>query len=402
MCQGRVRTLHDAYMGLTGTQQESIYLIATSKENQQNEYKTEFCQKAAGGVSAAECTSDKMSTDWFDGNTGPRYIIWFFRDPSSNCQWKQHGRYSTNDFSRSLSSKIRQTMLTLLGASAACTGGAVPSTTIPATLATSSTTTTTKIVPTSPLIDDDRCPIVIDTRSQLEWDAGHAPCAHRLEIHKDPTLVAEVWSLANSDLSYPVQLYCRSGNRAGQAQKILQDKKWTHVINAGGWESGQVDAIKKLCDCTSTTTTSPDTARTECSSCAPLKKSGKLSCCARGGAWFKNCGNTGDSAFDHTWVEGIHACKKSARDDCYDGEHFRYQQQRMSRVRHPQEIRQKQLLRSWRCLVQELRKRRGFEVCTHVERGHRGVQRNTIDGPDEDNSLDHLPDVRHKRENRHT
>ena len=29
----------------------------------------------------------------------------------------------------------------------------------------------------------------------------------------------------------------------------------------------------------------------------------------RGGDWFKNCGNPGDSKFDHTWAEGIDACK---------------------------------------------------------------------------------------------
>ena len=48
-----------------------------------------------------------------------------------------------------------------------------------------------------------------------------------------------------------------------------------------------------------------------CPKCGSLKKSGKLSCCARDGAWFKNCGDSGDSNFDHTWVEGMHACTGS-------------------------------------------------------------------------------------------
>ena len=39
------------------------------------------------------------------------------------------------------------------------------------------------------------------------------------------------------------------------------------------------------------------------------KKSGKLSCCAPGGAWFKKCGDAGESNFDHTWAEGVQACK---------------------------------------------------------------------------------------------
>merc|ERR1711934_1145418 len=46
-----------------------------------------------------------------------------------------------------------------------------------------------------------------------------------------------------------------------------------------------------------------------CFKCGTIKKSGKLSCCARGGSWFKNCGDNGDSNFEHTWVEGVQACK---------------------------------------------------------------------------------------------
>ena len=47
----------------------------------------------------------------------------------------------------------------------------------------------------------------------------------------------------------------------------------------------------------------------ECPKCVATKSSGERSCCARGGAWFKNCGDVGDTKFDHTWAEGIQACK---------------------------------------------------------------------------------------------
>ena len=46
-----------------------------------------------------------------------------------------------------------------------------------------------------------------------------------------------------------------------------------------------------------------------CLKCGIIKKSGKRSCCAPGGAWFKNCGDAGDTKFDHTWAEGVQACK---------------------------------------------------------------------------------------------
>ena len=49
-----------------------------------------------------------------------------------------------------------------------------------------------------------------------------------------------------------------------------------------------------------------------CPKCGTTKKSGKLSCCARGGSWYKKCGNPGDSNFAHTWGEGNQACNGKA------------------------------------------------------------------------------------------
>ena len=46
-----------------------------------------------------------------------------------------------------------------------------------------------------------------------------------------------------------------------------------------------------------------------CPKCAATKKSARLSCCARGGAWFNNCGVSSNSNAEHTWFEGMQACK---------------------------------------------------------------------------------------------
>ena len=46
-----------------------------------------------------------------------------------------------------------------------------------------------------------------------------------------------------------------------------------------------------------------------CAKCGSQGKSGTFSCCSRGGAWFKKCGDAGNTAFGHTWAEGIQACK---------------------------------------------------------------------------------------------
>ena len=45
-----------------------------------------------------------------------------------------------------------------------------------------------------------------------------------------------------------------------------------------------------------------------CPKCGTIGKSGKRSCCGRGGSWFKNCGDTGSTKLHFTWYEGIQTC----------------------------------------------------------------------------------------------
>ena len=47
-----------------------------------------------------------------------------------------------------------------------------------------------------------------------------------------------------------------------------------------------------------------------CPKCGTFKKSGRVSCCASGGAWHKNCGGAGNRNVDHRWFEGADACKR--------------------------------------------------------------------------------------------
>ena len=55
------------------------------------------------------------------------------------------------------------------------------------------------------------------------------------------------------------------------------------------------------------------TVSSVCSKCSTIAKSGKSSCCGRGGSWFRNCGSAGNVKLDHTWYEGIQACKTWAQ-----------------------------------------------------------------------------------------
>ena len=47
-----------------------------------------------------------------------------------------------------------------------------------------------------------------------------------------------------------------------------------------------------------------------CLKCGTFEKSRRVSCCAPGGAWYKNCGGGGNRNVDHRWREGVEACKR--------------------------------------------------------------------------------------------
>jgi len=103
----------------------------------------------------------------------------------------------------------------------------------------------------------------------------------------------------------PVCPKCAKNKKTGNPSCCTRGGAWFKKCgNDGGkfdhtWTEG-IEACKNFKPTTSSV----------CSKCAKIKKNGILSCCARGGAWFKECGsNTDGGKFDHTWTEGIEACK---------------------------------------------------------------------------------------------
>ena len=50
-----------------------------------------------------------------------------------------------------------------------------------------------------------------------------------------------------------------------------------------------------------------------CPKCGSFAKSGRVSCCAPGGAWYKNCGGAGNRNVDHRWSEGLESCTRKFR-----------------------------------------------------------------------------------------
>ena len=53
-----------------------------------------------------------------------------------------------------------------------------------------------------------------------------------------------------------------------------------------------------------------------CPKCGTFKRSGRVSCCAPGGAWYKDCGAFGVKNVAHTWLEGVQVCKRKFKTSC--------------------------------------------------------------------------------------
>ena len=62
-------------------------------------------------------------------------------------------------------------------------------------------------------------------------------------------------------------------------------------------------------------TTPPTTNTPACPKCGTFDKSGRVSCCAPGGAWYQNCGGNGNNNVEHKWFEGVEACERKSNAD---------------------------------------------------------------------------------------
>lgn len=68
---------------------------------------------------------------------------------------------------------------------------------------------------------------VIDVRTPAEWEAGHADGAVLWGLAEK----LDKGELPQIDKDAEIYVYCRSGNRAGQAIRILQDAGFTNLTN---------------------------------------------------------------------------------------------------------------------------------------------------------------------------
>ncbi len=85
---------------------------------------------------------------------------------------------------------------------------------------------------------DNQKPLIIDVRTQAEWDNGHLEGA--ILIPHD--VIGEKIGEVAKDKSRPIYVYCRSGRRAQIAKEIIEKLGYKDVTNLGSLE----DAAKKM------------------------------------------------------------------------------------------------------------------------------------------------------------
>ena len=86
--------------------------------------------------------------------------------------------------------------------------------------------------------------IIIDVRSESEWNMGHLDCAHLLTLNKSFTK-ENLARLTSGNKHGKLVIYCRLGRRAGRAVKQAINWGYTDVTNALGYD----DIINSGCGC---------------------------------------------------------------------------------------------------------------------------------------------------------
>jgi len=80
------------------------------------------------------------------------------------------------------------------------------------------------------LIDTSETGLLLDVRTDREFAMGHIRGATQIDFYRDDFQE----ELAKLDPNVPVYVYCRSGNRSGQAAKMMMSMRFKTVYNLEG------------------------------------------------------------------------------------------------------------------------------------------------------------------------
>ena len=80
------------------------------------------------------------------------------------------------------------------------------------------------------LIDTSETGLLLDVRTDREFAMGNIRGATQIDFYRDDFQE----ELAKLDPNVPVYVYCRSGNRSGQAAKMMKSMRFKTVYNLEG------------------------------------------------------------------------------------------------------------------------------------------------------------------------
>ncbi len=91
-------------------------------------------------------------------------------------------------------------------------------------------------------IAEDNDAVILDVRTEQEVEEGYIPGAKVIDIYKGQEFIDEIDKLDKSKNYY---VYCRSGNRSGQACTIMDQKGFKNTYNLLGgfsqWEGEKTE-----------------------------------------------------------------------------------------------------------------------------------------------------------------
>ena len=91
-------------------------------------------------------------------------------------------------------------------------------------------------------LSEDNNAVILDVRTDTEIADGIIPHAIHIDIYKGQEFIDKIESLDKSKNYY---VYCRSGNRSGQACRIMEELGFEHTYNLEGgileWQGDMVD-----------------------------------------------------------------------------------------------------------------------------------------------------------------
>ena len=79
--------------------------------------------------------------------------------------------------------------------------------------------------------------IIIDVRTETEYDSGHIPGAINIPD-------TEIESKINYDKNTPIAVYCRTGKRSNAVANTLKNMGYNKIYDLGGIENSEVKLTK--------------------------------------------------------------------------------------------------------------------------------------------------------------